>query len=252
MRGFVPLKLTDKTAWPYLWKYAEVRGKVDKEFEEDLKQALFLQGYKGGEASDKTKVIARLVRGFLKAEDDLRITDPEKALTMLCEQAIDDALPELVKISCELQDRNQELKATHQRQKEELDQLEKSIAGLLLHDEGQQATIDVLIDQQVETHFSSALNYGSEEGTVKVKKQLKADIIAALPEAVKNRLLADELRLKGIQILTERYDELEKEIAEKDKVLDKAITWMERFYEYVMHYDISISLDEDIQNHAKH
>lgn len=43
--GFVPLKLTDKTAWPILWTYAEIRRHVDKEFADDLQTALRNAGY---------------------------------------------------------------------------------------------------------------------------------------------------------------------------------------------------------------
>lgn len=44
-RGFVPLKISDKTAQPFLWGYAGVRGAVDAKFETDLKQALNYAGY---------------------------------------------------------------------------------------------------------------------------------------------------------------------------------------------------------------
>lgn len=38
--GFVPLKITDKSAWPILRLYAEVRRKIDAEFADDLNEAL--------------------------------------------------------------------------------------------------------------------------------------------------------------------------------------------------------------------
>lgn len=44
-RGFVPLKLTDPMAWPVLWAYAEIRESVDKEFSDDLREALKLAGF---------------------------------------------------------------------------------------------------------------------------------------------------------------------------------------------------------------
>ena len=44
-RGFVPLKLTDPMAQPYLWMYADARREVDSEFADDLQWALKLQGY---------------------------------------------------------------------------------------------------------------------------------------------------------------------------------------------------------------
>lgn len=45
-RGFVPLKLSDPMAHAVLWEYARVRESVDKEFAEDLREALGLQGYR--------------------------------------------------------------------------------------------------------------------------------------------------------------------------------------------------------------
>ena len=44
-RGFVPLKLTDKTAQPLIRIYAERHKPVDAEFSEDLIEALRLKGY---------------------------------------------------------------------------------------------------------------------------------------------------------------------------------------------------------------
>ena len=38
--GFVPLKLTDPMAWAPLWDYAYARQSVDKEFADDLWQAV--------------------------------------------------------------------------------------------------------------------------------------------------------------------------------------------------------------------
>jgi len=44
--GFVPLKLTDKTAWKPLWNYAQTRRFVDAEFSDDLEAALLNAGFK--------------------------------------------------------------------------------------------------------------------------------------------------------------------------------------------------------------
>ena len=43
--GFVPLKVTDKDAQPYLWKYAQTHRERDPEFSVDLEQALRNAGY---------------------------------------------------------------------------------------------------------------------------------------------------------------------------------------------------------------
>jgi hypothetical protein len=43
--GFVPLKLTDKTAQPLLWQYAQVRRVVDADFSRDLELCLKYEGY---------------------------------------------------------------------------------------------------------------------------------------------------------------------------------------------------------------
>ena len=43
--GFVPLKLTDPMAQPVLWRYAEVRESVDKDFAADLRMCLLAHGY---------------------------------------------------------------------------------------------------------------------------------------------------------------------------------------------------------------
>lgn len=43
--GFVPLKLTDQSAWPMLWQYAEARAAVDEAFADDLKHCLRVAGY---------------------------------------------------------------------------------------------------------------------------------------------------------------------------------------------------------------
>ena len=60
--GFVPLKLTDKTAQPLLRLYADRRKPVDAEFSEDLIEALRLKGHTGepelialGELLDNTE-----------------------------------------------------------------------------------------------------------------------------------------------------------------------------------------------------
>lgn len=45
--GFVPLKLTDRTAQPHLWRYAIIRGAVDKAFTDDLCACLRTSGYVG-------------------------------------------------------------------------------------------------------------------------------------------------------------------------------------------------------------
>jgi len=45
-RGFVPLKLTDKSCHKSLWDYAQKRRKIDPEFSDDLEEALKLVGYK--------------------------------------------------------------------------------------------------------------------------------------------------------------------------------------------------------------
>lgn len=46
-RGFVPLKLTDPMAHPVLWAYAKERESVDREFADDLRDAMRYQGYFG-------------------------------------------------------------------------------------------------------------------------------------------------------------------------------------------------------------
>ncbi len=43
--GFVPLKLSDPTAWPVLWHYADRREAVDAEFSADLRTCLRAKGY---------------------------------------------------------------------------------------------------------------------------------------------------------------------------------------------------------------
>ena len=43
--GFVPLKLTDKSAWPVLWEYATSRQGIDEEFSADLFTCLLRAGY---------------------------------------------------------------------------------------------------------------------------------------------------------------------------------------------------------------
>ena len=64
-RGFVPLKLTDLMAQPFLWDYARQREGVDREFAEDLRTALRLQGYEppherltAAEKADKERRVA--------------------------------------------------------------------------------------------------------------------------------------------------------------------------------------------------
>lgn len=42
--GFLPLKLADKSAWPMLRAYADVRRAVDAEFSDDLHEALDNKG----------------------------------------------------------------------------------------------------------------------------------------------------------------------------------------------------------------
>jgi len=44
--GFVPFKLTDKMAQDLIAEYAKRRREIDKEFAEDLLEALKLKGYK--------------------------------------------------------------------------------------------------------------------------------------------------------------------------------------------------------------
>jgi hypothetical protein len=44
-RGKVPLSCKDRTAQPLLWKYAQIRRKVDAEFSDDIEQALIIAGY---------------------------------------------------------------------------------------------------------------------------------------------------------------------------------------------------------------
>jgi len=44
-RGFVPLKCSDGMAQDLLWTYAQRRRHVDKEFADDLEQALLLKGF---------------------------------------------------------------------------------------------------------------------------------------------------------------------------------------------------------------
>ena len=43
--GFVPFKLTDEMAQPFLWGYADARRTVDQEFADDLQEALMRKGY---------------------------------------------------------------------------------------------------------------------------------------------------------------------------------------------------------------
>ena len=56
-KGFLALKLTDKSAQPLIWLYALVRGVSDREFQEDVHYALNKLGYRPG----------RLYRGVLLA-----------------------------------------------------------------------------------------------------------------------------------------------------------------------------------------
>lgn len=44
-RGFVPLKITDKTAQDLLWEYANRHRQIDPEFSADLQTALLTAGY---------------------------------------------------------------------------------------------------------------------------------------------------------------------------------------------------------------
>lgn len=44
-RGKVPLSTKDPMAQDLLWEYAERRKLIDKEFSDDLKEALKLKGY---------------------------------------------------------------------------------------------------------------------------------------------------------------------------------------------------------------
>lgn len=44
---FMPLKFTDKSAWPFIWGYAEERRKIDPEFADDAQQRLRALGYPG-------------------------------------------------------------------------------------------------------------------------------------------------------------------------------------------------------------
>ncbi|KKN77031.1 hypothetical protein LCGC14_0363700 [marine sediment metagenome] len=46
--GFLALKFTDKTAQPWIWGYALLRGHLDRAFQEDVHYALIKQGYKPG------------------------------------------------------------------------------------------------------------------------------------------------------------------------------------------------------------
>jgi len=52
-RGFVPLKLTDKSCHKALWDYAQERRTIDPEFSDDLEEALKLCGYIGVHLNDK-------------------------------------------------------------------------------------------------------------------------------------------------------------------------------------------------------
>ncbi len=44
--GFLALKLTDVTAQPWIWGYAQLRGVIDQEFREDIHYALNKLGYR--------------------------------------------------------------------------------------------------------------------------------------------------------------------------------------------------------------
>ncbi len=44
-RGFVPLKITDKSCHEVLWAYADIRREIDPEFSDDLQETLILHGY---------------------------------------------------------------------------------------------------------------------------------------------------------------------------------------------------------------
>lgn len=79
--GFVPLKLTDKTAWPVLWEYAEERKKVDKEFGLDLQLCLCRAGYEGPEAKvlewpDDAPDWANFLKSYATSEEYLKEYPP--------------------------------------------------------------------------------------------------------------------------------------------------------------------------------
>jgi hypothetical protein len=42
---FMPLKFTDKSAWPFIWAYAEQRRAIDAEFADDAQARLRALGY---------------------------------------------------------------------------------------------------------------------------------------------------------------------------------------------------------------
>lgn len=44
-RGFVPLKVSDPTAQPLLWQYAQAHRAIDPDFADDLEECLRLEGY---------------------------------------------------------------------------------------------------------------------------------------------------------------------------------------------------------------
>ncbi|KKM23916.1 hypothetical protein LCGC14_1610410 [marine sediment metagenome] len=46
--GFLALKFTDETAQPWIWGYALLRGRIDREFQEDVHYALVKLGYQPG------------------------------------------------------------------------------------------------------------------------------------------------------------------------------------------------------------
>ncbi len=69
--GFVPLKLTDPMAQPFLWAYAEERRSIDAEFADDLQEVLRLNGYNGAKEKESNGVdsepVSRVVRATCMA-----------------------------------------------------------------------------------------------------------------------------------------------------------------------------------------
>lgn len=59
-RGFVPMKVTDRTAQPMLWAYAQSRRAVDPQFANDLEKALRFAGFVPVGHADVRPIVVRM------------------------------------------------------------------------------------------------------------------------------------------------------------------------------------------------
>ena len=66
-KGFLALKFTDKTAQPWIWGYALLRGVIDREFQEDVHYALNKLGYRPGRVFKVVLLGLRLLQHIRRA-----------------------------------------------------------------------------------------------------------------------------------------------------------------------------------------